>query len=95
MTAERSAFQLAAGDALNELLRKRAGPAEIYEEVERLYRDARCGSLQPGKRADLIMLNVEDYREVAHQFGVNHVHMVVKNGAIVYQEGEVANCSGR
>ena len=41
----------------------------------------RCGSLQPGKRADLLMLNVEDYREIAHQFGVNHVHMVVKNGA--------------
>jgi len=55
----------------------------------------RCGSLQPGKRAELIMLNVEDYREVAHQFGVNHVHMVVKNGAIVYQEGEVAGCPGR
>jgi imidazolonepropionase len=55
----------------------------------------RCGSLQPGKRADLIMLNVEDYREMAHQFGVNHVHMVVKNGAVVYQEGEVAGCSGR
>lgn len=54
-----------------------------------------CGSLQPGKRADLIMLNVEDYREIAHQFGVNHVHMVVKNGAVVYQEGEVAGCSGR
>jgi multiple sugar transport system substrate-binding protein len=33
-------FQLAAGDALNELLRKRAGAAEIYEEVERLYRGA-------------------------------------------------------
>jgi imidazolonepropionase len=55
----------------------------------------RCGSLQPGKRADLLMLNVEGYREIAHQFGVNHVHMVVKNGAIVYQEGEVAGCSGR
>jgi imidazolonepropionase len=55
----------------------------------------RCGSMQPGKRADLLMLNVEDYREIAHQFGVNHVHMVVKNGAIVYQEGEVASCSGR
>jgi imidazolonepropionase len=55
----------------------------------------RCGSLQPGKRADLVMLNVEDYRELAHQFGVNHAHTVVKNGAIVYQEGEVAGCSGR
>ena len=55
----------------------------------------RCGSLQPGKCADLIMLNVEDYREIPSQFGVNHVHMVVKNGAVVYQEGEVAGCSGR
>ncbi len=55
----------------------------------------RCGSLLPGKRADLIMLNVEDYREIAHQSGVNHVHMVVKNGAVVYQEGEVAGCSVR
>jgi len=55
----------------------------------------RCGSLQPGKRADLVMLNVEDYREIVHQPGVNHVHMVVKNGAVVYQEGEVAGCSGR
>ncbi len=54
-----------------------------------------CGSLEPGKRADLLVLNVQDYREVAHPFGVNHVHMVVKNGAIVYQEGEVAGCSGR
>jgi len=54
-----------------------------------------CGSLRPGKRADLVVLNVEDYREVAHPFGVNHVRMVVKNGASVYQEGEVAGCSGR
>jgi len=52
----------------------------------------RCGSLQPGKHADLIMANVEDYRDIARQFGVNHVHMVVKNGAIIYQEGEVAGC---
>ena len=51
--------------------------------------------LHPRKRADLVMLNVGDYREVAHQFGVNHVPMVLKNGAIVYQEGEVAGCSGR
>jgi hypothetical protein len=33
-------FQLAAGAALNELLRRSAGPGEIYEEVERLYREA-------------------------------------------------------
>jgi imidazolonepropionase len=48
------------------------------------------GTLEPGKNADLLMLNVEDYREIAQQAGVNHVHMVLKNGATIYQEGEVA-----
>ena len=47
------------------------------------------GTLEPGKNADLVMLNVEDYRDIAHQPGVNHVHMVLKDGATIYQEGEV------
>ncbi len=49
----------------------------------------RCGSLEPGKAADLLLLNVTDYREVAEQIGINHVHMVLKNGSVIYQEGEV------
>ena len=49
----------------------------------------RAGTLEPGKNADLVMLNVEDYRDIAHQPGVNHVHMVLKAGATIYQEGEV------
>jgi imidazolonepropionase len=49
----------------------------------------RCGSLEPGKAADLLLLNVTDYREVAEQVGINHVHMVLKNGSVIYQEGEV------
>jgi imidazolonepropionase len=54
-----------------------------------LARGHRCGSLEPGKAADLLMLNVTDYREVAEQIGVNHVHMVLKNGKVIYHEGEV------
>jgi imidazolonepropionase len=49
----------------------------------------RTGTLEPGKDADLLMLNVEDYRDLAQQPGVNHVHMVLKNGATIYQEGQV------
>jgi len=49
----------------------------------------RCGSLEPGRAADLLLLNVTDYREVPEQVGINHVHMVLKNGRVVYQEGEV------
>jgi imidazolonepropionase len=55
----------------------------------------RCGSLEPGKNADMLLLNVEDYREMPHQFGVNHVHMVLKNGAVIYREGEVTSWTGK
>jgi imidazolonepropionase-like amidohydrolase len=37
-------------------------------------------------------LNVEDYRDLSYRFGINHVHMVLKNGAVIYQEGEVKHC---
>jgi imidazolonepropionase len=56
---------------------------------------AECGSLEPGKRADVIVLNVEDYRDLPHRFGINHVHMVFKNGTAIYQEGEVTHWDGK
>jgi imidazolonepropionase len=60
-----------------------------------LGRAEQCGSLEPGKQADLVLLNVQDYREMADYFGINHVHMVLKNGGIVYQEGEVTGWPGK
>jgi imidazolonepropionase len=50
-----------------------------------------CGSLEPDKRADVIILNVEDYRDLPDRFGINHPHMVFKNGMAIYQEGEVSH----
>lgn len=38
------------------------------------------GSLQPGKQADLLVLNVEDYRHLAYRFGTNLVRTVIKKG---------------
>jgi len=54
-----------------------------------------CGSLEPSKAADLLLLNAADFRELPAQFGVNHVHMVLKNGHVVYREGEVASWPGQ
>lgn len=42
------------------------------------------GSLEAGKQADIIMLNVPDYREVPRQFGINHVEMAMRQGTIVF-----------
>jgi imidazolonepropionase len=50
----------------------------------------RVGSLEPGKSADLLMLNVSDHRDLAHTFGTNVVHMTMKRGEVIYSEGVVA-----
>jgi imidazolonepropionase len=41
------------------------------------------GSLAPGKRCDLLLCDVPDWRHVAYCYGVNHVAAVVKRGRVV------------
>ena len=43
----------------------------------------RIGSLAPGKQADLLILEVPDYRCVPYRFGTNHVRTVLKKGEVV------------
>ena len=40
----------------------------------------RVGSLQAGKRADILIHGVSDYRHLAYEFGKNFVEMVIKDG---------------
>jgi len=49
-----------------------------------LGRADRVGSLEAGKQADLMVLDVDDYREIPYYFAVNHCQMTVKRGRIVY-----------
>jgi imidazolonepropionase len=48
-----------------------------------------AGSLEPGKVADVLILNASDYRELCHDFGMNVVRATMKRGRLIYQEGEV------
>jgi imidazolonepropionase len=41
------------------------------------------GSLEPGKQADLVVLNVETPAQIPYFFGVNPVRAVVKRGKVV------------
>ncbi|RME83473.1 MAG: imidazolonepropionase [Caldilineae bacterium] len=43
----------------------------------------RLGSLQPGKQADLLILDMPDYRHLTYQFGANPVWRVIKSGRVV------------
>jgi imidazolonepropionase len=42
----------------------------------------RLGSLEPGKQADLLIVNARDYRHLAYQFGTNLVEGVIKRGQL-------------
>jgi imidazolonepropionase len=41
------------------------------------------GSLEPGKRADLILLGVPSYPHLAYRFGTNLVGAVIAGGRII------------
>ncbi|RQW04476.1 imidazolonepropionase, partial [candidate division KSB1 bacterium] len=47
--------------------------------------EERIGSLQPGKQADLIVLNIETPEQLPYYFGVNLVDKVIKKGRIIYE----------
>jgi imidazolonepropionase len=49
--------------------------------------EAEVGSLEPGKLADLIVLEAPDYRHLGYRYGTNLVQTVVKAGAVVYTGG--------
>ena len=58
--------------------------ASTVNGASALRRADRVGSLEAGKQADLIVLDVEDYREIPYYFAVNHCVMTVKRGKVIY-----------
>ncbi len=49
--------------------------------------DAQVGSLEPGKLADVLILDVPDYRHLGYRYGTNLVGSVLKAGRMVIEEG--------
>jgi imidazolonepropionase len=58
-----------------------------------LGRHDRIGSIDVGKQADLVVWTVPSHELVVNQFGVNLVHTVVKEGALVHVRAEEARVS--
>ncbi len=57
--------------------------AATYNAACALNRGGRLGSIEVGKQADIILLDIPNYRYLPYHFGVNYVQSVVKNGKIV------------
>ncbi len=67
-------------------------PAEVLTALTRnaaaaVGRSDRLGALEVGKQADLVVLDVPDYRQLFYHFGVSHVERVIKRGRVVYTAG--------
>jgi len=65
-------------------------PAEVItaatlNSAYAINRGDQIGSQESGKKADLVIWEVANYREIPYHYGVNLVHTVIKNGKIAFQ----------
>ncbi|MBI2472689.1 MAG: imidazolonepropionase [Planctomycetes bacterium] len=49
----------------------------------------RIGSIEIGKQADMIILDIEDYNQIPYYFGINHVNSVIKKGRLVVENKQL------
>jgi len=50
-----------------------------------LDREGSIGSIRPGKRGDVVLFDVPDFRYIPYHFGGDVVKSVIKNGAVVWE----------
>ncbi len=49
-------------------------------------RENEIGSLDIGKQADILILDIPNYRYLPYHFGIDHVEVVIKKGRLVYRK---------
>lgn len=59
--------------------------AATYNAACAIGKQDEAGSLEAGKKADLVVYDVEDYREIPSRAGENHAVVVVKEGAVAWE----------
>ncbi len=48
--------------------------------------DHQAGSLEKGKKADIMLLDIPNYQYIPYHYGMNHVKMVFRHGELVHQK---------
>jgi imidazolonepropionase len=65
--------------------------AATIHAAKSMGRENEIGSLDIGKQADILILDIPNYRYLPYHFGVNHVEAVIKKGRIVFRKSECQN----
>lgn len=63
--------------------------AATINAAHAIRRGDEIGSLEPGKKADIVVFNVPNYTFLQYQYGINHTDTVIKNGRIVVEGGNL------
>jgi len=70
---------------------KQAIAAATINAAAAIGMDKKIGSLESGKQADLIVLDIPDYRHIGYRFGTNLVETVIKQGQVYQGQEEMWN----
>jgi imidazolonepropionase len=74
------------GCTMYKMVPKEVIQATTTHAARSMGREKEIGSLESGKQADLLVLDIPNYRYLPYHFGVDHTEYVVKNGKIVYRK---------
>ena len=70
-------------DVLSPISQAQALGASTLNAAFAIGRGDTIGSLVPGKQADILILDIPDYRALGYRYGTNLVQTVVKQGRVV------------
>lgn len=63
--------------------------AATINAAHAINRSKEIGSLEVGKKADIVIMDVPNYMQLAYHYGMNHTDTVIKAGKIVVQGGSI------
>ena len=67
----------------------RALRAATYGSACALRRQQRIGSIEVGKQADIIILDIPTYEDIAYRLGDDPVETVIRHGKITVQDNKI------
>jgi imidazolonepropionase len=77
------------GCTMYKMVPKEVIQATTTHAARSMGREKEIGSLESGKQADLLVLDIPNYRYLPYHFGVDHTELVVKKGRVVYTRSVV------
>ncbi len=82
---ESLSLMMTMGCILFKMIPKEVIQATTIHAASSMGRENEIGSLDVGKKADVLVLDISNYGYLPYHFGVDHVDIVIKKGRVVYQ----------